>query len=244
MSNFIHNIASRHLQPAGSVQPRLRGRFEPLAPPVAAEPDNVDSFPLATPVGAVTTAPIDPSSAKRSGPTGGQDHLPENIITVKEIIPADIFSPEKIKRETIPPVTPAAQTVPPLPPLYDNRAPEPTASHPPAFVMHQNRVANGNEPTPTTEAPQIPLPQAEYVRYHEASQLAEEARSWLRGSSPDEPRRQEAADKQPPAMPPVIQVSIGRIEVRAVTAPAPAPAKTPHTTTPVMSLDEFLKRKK
>lgn len=243
MSNFIHNIASRHLQPAGSVQPRLRGRFEPLAPPVAAEPDNVYSFPLATPVGAVTAAPIDPSSAKRSGPTGGQDHLPENIITVKEIIPADIFSPEKIKRETIPPVTPAAQTVPPLPLLHDNRAPEMETPHPPAFVTPSDRVANGNGPTPiTAAAPQIPLPEAEYVRHHEAPQLAEEARSWLRGSSPDEPRRQEAADRQPSAAAPVIQVSIGRIEVRAVTAPAPA--KTPPAATPVMSLDEFLKRKK
>jgi hypothetical protein len=242
MSNFINNIANRHMQPAGGVQPRLRGRFETPAPPVAAEPDNVEPFPLAMPAAPVTTAPVDPSSPKRPGPTGGQDHLPENVTTVKEIIPADIFSPEKIKLETIPPVTPAAPTVPPLLPLYDNKALETTAPHPPAFVMPPDRVANGNEPTPVTAAPQIPSPQAEYVRHHEAPQLAEEARSWLRGSSPNEPRRQEAADRQPPAAPPVIQISIGRIEVRAVTATAPA--KTPPASTPVMSLDEFLKRKK
>jgi len=43
---------------------------------------------------------------------------------------------------------------------------------------------------------------------------------------------------------PVVHVTIGRIEVRAVTPPAPAPEPRPAPgwTPPVLSLDEYLKR--
>jgi hypothetical protein len=48
---------------------------------------------------------------------------------------------------------------------------------------------------------------------------------------------------QPLAKPatPTIQVTIGQIEVRAT--PSPSPAKKPAPSTPIMSLDEYLRQR-
>ena len=44
-----------------------------------------------------------------------------------------------------------------------------------------------------------------------------------------------------PIEPPVIKVTIGRIEVRAVTPPAPIPPQQVKQSSPVLSLDEYLR---
>ena len=237
MNNFINNIVSRHVQPANNIQPRVRGRFEPLGQPAAGIPDFVEPSPL--------DMPGEPSSQKKYTIPGIKDHLPENIITTKQMMPADTFSAEKVTQETIPPVMPADTVIPPLAPIYAKNMQEvmaPPLQAPLAAVTQPHSVTTGNAVAPVTaQQSPVALPGVEYVRHHRLPQLAEEARSWLRGSTPPE-QRKEAAESKPAIAAPVIQVTIGRIEVRAVTQPAPA--KTQHTTTPVMSLDEFLKRKK
>jgi hypothetical protein len=44
--------------------------------------------------------------------------------------------------------------------------------------------------------------------------------------------------------PPIVRVTIGRIEVRAETPPAPPPRKTPSPSRPTLSLDAYLKERK
>lgn len=46
-----------------------------------------------------------------------------------------------------------------------------------------------------------------------------------------------------PVEPPVIEISIGRVEVRAVSAPAPAAAPRQRSAAPMLSLDDYLKQK-
>jgi hypothetical protein len=49
------------------------------------------------------------------------------------------------------------------------------------------------------------------------------------------------AEPTEPTEPPVIKVTIGRIEVRAVTPPAPIPQQRVKQPSPVLSLDEYLR---
>lgn len=59
-----------------------------------------------------------------------------------------------------------------------------------------------------------------------------------RGASP--PRLEEP--RETPSAAPTIQISIGRVEVRAAPAPRPMPAPAPSRPTPSMSLDDYLNR--
>jgi hypothetical protein len=45
-----------------------------------------------------------------------------------------------------------------------------------------------------------------------------------------------------PAPPPTVQVTIGRIEVRAILPPAPAPQPSARPATPRLSLTDYLKQ--
>ncbi|HEY0172919.1 MAG TPA: hypothetical protein VGB98_18010 [Pyrinomonadaceae bacterium] len=99
-------------------------------------------------------------------------------------------------------------------------------------------------PTTTSLAPTINDAPADARAPLSAGQSAtsrpdEKALPLLVNSAPAAPDLIRLSVPEPPA--PVIRVTIGRVEVRAVTSPTPAPARKPVRPTPRMSLDEYLR---
>lgn len=91
----------------------------------------------------------------------------------------------------------------------------------PAFKSKPAQVASPDRPQPASPAV-LPMPQTPRATVQK----------------PAAPRVSEAADQEP-----VVQIHIGRIEVRAVAPPAPASAARPAAAAPKVSLDEYLRNR-
>jgi hypothetical protein len=94
------------------------------------------------------------------------------------------------------------------------------------------RLLTGGQPElaePATSAPTLPV-----------RAPARQSQLQLKAAAPSASFGNPRAEVKAPAAP-AIQISIGRIEVRAVTPPAPAPTKAPSRTPARLSLDEYLR---
>lgn len=254
MGNFISNLIARHTTAASYVMPRLRGRFEPQPGP-AAEPMPVYSqgniAPPADHPPAVTGAlperrgpAATPPSAPLVQESGEQAAIPpvNNTIAPPETL-LSLFAPAATER-------PAAQAPP------DNGGEHTRADNYPAamptggtvnnlFVKHPP-PQNGGTNTPST-APEQTQPVTTrplYFSIQPAGQQGIVLSDHKGNGYPDRNMQRAGAGQYSPAAAapqPVIKVSIGRIDVRALTQPAAAKSNTANKA--VMSLDDFLKKR-
>lgn len=266
MSSYLSHLAATVVHPGGGVQPRLPGRFEPrhraLAgvfdfevsddpeatdaveafdydePPPITQPVRSSGDP--TPPTADVARPHDgpvPSTARRPPPASSEPseanaaESPADAVKAASVSPAparDISpavndegrSPPADERRPMPPLAEAVQPVRPQPP---------TAVPP---VLPDISPASMSEPS----APDRPDALDSLAFARESMPLSaalEESRRQI------EPVEQLGAEKAP-----TIQVTIGRIEVRATTRPAPQPPPRPVRRKPVLTLDEYLKQRR
>jgi hypothetical protein len=269
MSDFLGNLAARSLGREQVLRPRLAARFEPPAgsamtplvevvdevtevspaphadrrpPPMA---KSVAHRPDALPASAAAPLPQSPQLAPSPRPIQVPVSPPATAVPATTITMT-------VERPTTPVPTvsplplPAIRTTPlqtPTPPrdavrpavraVTDSKSeslpivPLPVARHdtigPPHVPMDVGPRQTPAEPPPRMIEPLAPPKAAPVV----ATMPSKSVRD-------DEPLPAQAASS-----PPTIRVTIGRVEVRAVTSPAPA-VPTP-TAVPMMSLEEYLR---
>lgn len=245
MANFISNLIARHTTAASYVMPRLRGRFESQAGPaeeaMPAWPRGngaplADHLPAAT--GPLPSAP-GPAAARPpampAAQSAEQQPAPPAHLTVAP--PASLLS-----------LLRPAEAAHPSPGDEGNEMPGRTvnnlfADHPPP--ANSSPGAAAAFPSQTQPATIRPLyftiqPGPALPAYNGNGPTATSA--WGNHFSPD--RNMQRSGQYPiaaTAPQPVIKVSIGRIDVRAITQPAAAKPGTAGKA--AMSLDDFLKKR-
>jgi hypothetical protein len=248
MSNFLDNLASRSLGLAPVVQPRLASRFEP--------PPGTARFP--------SFEPAEDAGLERSVEGEAQHARPEarqpetRVVEDRRAVP--IRPPaapreERAERESRAAAPPRQQSHPPRPAM---------AAHVPVRPV-ETRAQNAQ--TDVAAAP----PHAPRSSFAEGAQPREavrgEASSSVDAAALDNRIRRLMANNfnvregneaaggtpvahlparqdEPPEKTQTIRVTIGRIDVRAVTAPAPQePRRAPARPAPQLSLADYLKQR-
>ena len=217
MSDYLSNLAAKSLDLTGVIQPRLVSLFEPPDAAGGSVERPSESRPLATDM----QVPFD-----MPHPPGGLT-TPPGLPTA-----ARLFVPK----------TPQ-QPGPDRPTLAAAAAGDATGAAPPRGVAEGQRQPALEPAIPRPEPFRVrtqrgPLPATVVVRPHVMSHI-------------DPIRPVEPAAPVPAVLPkamrkpaPTIQVTIGRIEVRAITLPAPpAPRFKPARPGPALSLDDYLKQR-
>jgi hypothetical protein len=224
------------------VQPRLRARFEPLAPGMTDDVSTeVESFveqqpnpavsPRPAPPAPVYPRPAPPPLSLPMGETSTDAVEGQRVITQVQQIEQVI---ERFEQRTL--VTSRRESTSPLSPVERVResvqpAPYPPTTGEPASAPALplvNPAPDREEPLPWTARPQI-LP----------AQDREERTRALLPIQPALPAQDMAESPAPPA----IQVTIGRLEVRvAAAAPAPTPNRSARAPQSSQSLEEYLRK--
>ncbi len=270
MSDFIQNLLTRHLEPAGNVQPRLRGMFEPVP--------NSPNLSI-------------PGFSKNTGEQeeqreGNYMNNPAGVDRYAAVLPGS-FSNIPAVLERSPEISPVnfRQLPHPLtafpekhPGVFqtnaDSPAPAPLVNHisePPRFLPEPVKPRNPetagevgtakpslpNRGTEPAKQAASPLRVASGVQ--PAFAAAEKSPFPTTGSQPgDTTQRRGGAGGFPegfnrrfrpetlmqPAPAPVIKVNIGRIEVRAMMqqTASPAASKAPAMPKPRLTLEDYLKK--
>lgn len=253
MSDFFSTIAARSLSATPQVTPRLPTLFEPdrassrELEELAFEPEApravLPAPGVAAPSPSVTAlrAPAVQLAAQRS--------LPAQAAR----LPAAPIAPLASHQEQIPTALPQ----PDAPRLPARAALDPPHAHAPSQVIEQAAARDHVRSAPVEPAPAHPRPVADLLatllprsvqptqpvvvpavpRRDAATQLA--PLTPLR-ESPVKPLTRRTAPEAAPALP-TIQVTIGRIEVRA--AAPDRPARPERSTAAVMSLDDYLRQR-
>ncbi len=160
--------------------------------------------------------------------------------------------PAEARPERIPAVEAGAQTSPPGPPPVETssgRRARPRAPRPTLDAGAAREAAPIHAPTARTVQPVrlseearalVPEPEVERspTGEAEAGRRIQAVRHEAAGSIVARERHARRPAESPA---PVIRVTIGRVEVRAVTPPAPAP-RAPARPAPALSLDDYLKQ--
>jgi hypothetical protein len=288
MSDFLSNLAARHLGRARAVQPRLAARFEQASDSAVArrtpaveiveaiiesqpspgieQPPHRPTGPPATDPRLGTTAPSAappplPVRAAPSQPSLSPANPPITQSVPPSLVVQAVEQPAIEQPMLAPPKVPAA-TAPPPPPaitaLGPPRAPGPDPVRPVLRAV----------PTPAAEAlptvsprpgGRVPIDPVEReisssakrddqvvvdlpLRDKEAAIAPASVRAASAAPTPADETAVEKTDAAivEPRAAPVIRVTIGRIEVRAVAPPAPPePRRAPP---PALSLEEYLRR--
>lgn len=272
MGNFISNLIARHTTAGNYVQPRLRGRFEPLAGPVTGvTPPYLTDENQPAPDDLPASRP--PSGIPRRQPPEPGEHEQATPPVTPAVTRLNTIS--AAQRQAMPP-SPAPET----PGRNEQHSTTPLkvqvrSSH----ETPDNNTGNGPAPIPgTVNSTFIQPPSAEKPEGKQAATTDGGQRRPARSLyfSPDDPGTEGPVytpaplqasvlvptavrrlitgegDARRPATesynapeaetPPVIKVTIGRIDVRAV--PQPASAKTAGAPPKgVMSLDDYLKKR-
>ena len=267
MGNFISNLITRHTTAASYVMPRHRGRFEPQAGPAEAAPAylRTDVPPPADPAddtpAAANALPERPNSTPQSSPHQQErDYRPPVPPAKRTVVP-----PETLLPLFTPPATPLPDAQPSshnvqeqaIPGNYPGPVAIPGtvnnlfAKHPPPGF----REANTPSLPPEGEQEQHAAARPHYFAINPPGQqgiaFTVDTGNNGKGStvssyrenhfSPDRNTQRSGQYSVAASAPqPVIKVSIGRIDVRAVTQPAAAKQGT--AAKPAMSLDDFLKK--
>lgn len=257
MSDYLNHLVTRHLGLADTIQPEIAPRFAPpaamIAPVHAAPPDVAeaydsrraassivstrapviaphDSYPRDSRSGTIAPlASVEPPESLREAATDQTDEPPRRAQTPTGNAAPTVESPI--------PVQPARDDSPGDPVAATIRAapfPQPqNVVRPDVDVLErdqesyggaeraQRRSATADEPRENPMGGAV-VPRG-IVRAPDAQPSASEARS---------------ATQMPEAAP-TIRVTIGRIEVRAVTPPTPAPQRS--ASAPRVSLDDYLR---
>jgi hypothetical protein len=279
MNSYLHQLASRALDAAPVLKPRLPSWFEPVSPRMAVEQEtSPDSVAPANPVlppplpppGWVPPPNVGFSDASRPLATEASKPLPP-----LETLPAGQRPTEPVAAALQPPAAATATDT-----IHVERE-----IHERHEVPWERRI----EEKPLSMSPVVPEPRRAERR--ETSSLAMDSSNRNRDvlsaqmpppPAPSPPRNwvsvtavntvHQAADSSPPPQrenrafavaalmpksvphlsplpppapppPPAIQVTIGRVEVRAVSAPPPTAAPRSRPADPMLSLDDYLKQK-
>ena len=249
MSDFLDILAARIRPVAPPIEPRRALLFESAAREtlpvelVTQETASSASPAPPTPLPALTEVQRLPGPQFQPAPVSAPQSAPEPTVTSLGILPsarpaaAPVFEsvgvvaaqgkpaaspPEKdsaVGREVAP--APSPNFVAPMHSIVEER----TISAPPTRIVAAAHIESLNTPSPSEAGPLLAQP---VVRLIEPSARASAA----------------PAAKPGPAETPVIRVTIGRVEVRAVVPPAPqqAPPPAARKSTPVISLDDYLKQ--
>jgi hypothetical protein len=248
MSDFLTALAASALGIANSVEPRPRSRFED-APEAAWGEQTVE---IDAPVPAVRAAEIPRTPAAVAPPDSpeiaGETTAPPEVPFVEPPLP--LPAPEPATEPTVIRHVRAAEPPPARAPQHElaeaprrsERVTKPGAQpiEPARVLRASDAAAERDAPPlavspPTVVAGEPPLPIVITPERVEPAHAAPQPNEPARLDSPA------ANSTAPPA--PVVQVTIGRIEVRALpapTAPAPSPAAK---FAPALSLADYLTRK-
>ncbi|HZS09157.1 MAG TPA: hypothetical protein VFD58_30260 [Blastocatellia bacterium] len=245
MSDYLTNLAARSFDPAPMLQPRLRSRFEPA--------ERSDALPFAPPeIEAELSAPVAarPASTPRHDGSGATR------------LPASVTTPDDAAFERVAITANAPSTMPERQPAIRQPESAPTTlpaslrtaadagqnsgpdSHPSVTIVSHERTVikeafRDTEPEPPpiqtrAVATELPLPERESPVTPATPSVVVQPR--VTPLFEDRPAREE---KQSAAPAPTIQVTIGRIEVRAV-QPRPSPSRA-RQTPPSLSLEDYLR---
>ena len=262
MSDFLTNLAARSLPSAEVLKPRLPSIFEPKLSPV---PSVLRRTPTIQ-EGDVEVSGEPLSENIRVKPNTFAQTQSKRVKSERADMSLEPAGRLTGERNQLPQVRPAASFS-----LPDNSAAAIPVKPALAQAIHANLITSGPTANRQTEAeekqsvPQrrkaqaeVPAPQ-EAVRpkleseppapnsaglSHPSSEyIARLVRSLIppRGDARSDARRSGAALRGPVVSEPAIQVTIGRIEVRATPEPS---VKQERNRAPVMSLDEYLKHRR
>lgn len=225
MTDFLTRLAQRSIGAAPLIAPRLPSLFasdDGAAPVNAANTDITQHTPRAA---APATAPMPAAGARRTDPVVTELHT---SIDAPQRSPAPEASPAPA---TAPQTARTPPHIEPIP-LVKPSQPDMQAAQPPAAIAPRTEVS----PTPhvtqlvqqtaTAQQPWQPLLPQRAAQPAAAFPALADA----------------AANNNATASAPTVNITIGRVEVRAnVAAPQPAPRPRP-TSVPALSLSDFLKR--
>lgn len=222
-------------------------RTAPRAPVAVSEPAADQAFPqnIATPPPALPRATTTPA------PTPAPATLIESIQTLRETVvvaPANAATPNQAPQPPRRDTTPAAAIdAPTVRPLRDAIAPTAALRSPPSIATR----ASAAEPRPAQAQAPAPPPAAASATTRASAPappppLPAPARLAARDAAPAavaHPARRNAPAAPAPAAPAPVQVSIGRVEIRAGAAAA-TPAATPRRNgAPALGLDDYLRQR-
>jgi hypothetical protein len=236
MTDFFGNLAARTLAEP-TLRPRTRGRFEPEGPELLPAPPEAEgeAAPAAAPdveqrpgVERVSALPRPSSPAPRDeeplrGPRAG--------------VPA--ATPRRPPAVARPEPAAASEAEPPAPPRAEERrrgAPRVDGALPHRFAHEAPRIRGSRRPGPE---PRSERPSPSSREAPAATPAGVEAPAW--GRAPAAHTTPEAQRGKTEAAAPVVQVSIGRVEVRATAAPGPA--RRPATRPRPLSIEDYADRR-
>lgn len=261
MPDYFRHLALRSLQPQAVVQPRLAGRYEPLSPGGAFGILGQEMEHLASEEVQVEVQPKRSTRRVKPAPAqveGAHQAHPDRTREAQHAEPAlraraprtPLLAPEsqlgsaRVESALTPATAPRRldeltssesdaegerQSAPP------QRAPQPPAMPGPLELQalpEAPRLVSGQAPTPQQETRSAP-PRLE---------LKPALAPALLPHQPDPGGETQLPAPVEPA--PVVNITIGRIEVRAASASKPgSPARTARAAPQVMSLEEYLKKR-
>jgi hypothetical protein len=264
VTRFATRIVERARGASAAVRPVLPSRFEAgLSARAAAEP--LLETEVEAPARAPRERPPALAPAAREPPTPPPDpqqlsaperraHEPRELVNdISRTVKEEIHDVERVRETLIEeraPRTPELRAVreiemparapPPQRLSRDEHRPSPRLPTAPA-ELRVERVEHSAPPTLFTPPEQRPMLSPARVVPIEAPRPREK-RSESRAIAPPiaaRPAQRPAVEPEPP----VIHVSIGRIEVRAVAPAAPTPQRPRPPLEPRLSLDEYLRRR-
>ncbi len=268
MSDFLSTLIARARGdapgegPASLIQPRPLARFEPASAagwdalslsvesgaeaPARPAPGDGPSLAPPAPQPQADIGPADQAAPEPPATQPPPRHAPQPA--ARERQPSELPVPAAAESAPAPlaaqPLTPQRPPAPPsgeearpsrppaAPGPAENPAPAPPRVQPAQTIVQQSERQ--------TSLPAATAPPAEKTTRLEPALSAPPANGLQPALSPPPP-----TSAQPPAAgpEPVINVTIGRVEIRAVAAPPP-PQRTPRTEPAVMSLEDYLRRRR
>jgi len=213
MNDFFSNLIARSFTDAPVIQPRLPSLFETAAPEFSDEGQS--STPaLAAPETIPITAPLEVSSKSPPSPGPVRNQIANASEASAEEPPLRFEGPEQ------------------------KRAPQT------AQARSSEERASARELHVKTKRIIVPADSFADGEKHEDyyKTPASESFSQRRSLQPRVRKDLSAVDQRPSTTPPIIRVTIGRVEVRAVHQPTPAP-KPAKGSPPKLSLEDYLHKR-
>ncbi len=234
MSDFLTNLVERAIAPSNLVRPQLVSLFEPAAPGDGTffQPVEITKAPIPE----AQTQPLQPNE-KITRVESLWCNEPPVVEQRSDTPPAEPPKPEphKLEQPRIRDRVPIKVEIASKPTL----APEVTkftSPEPPAVLSESSQPTVQKE-----EKPELSARTRETLReLHQVRriQVLSPVRPSLRFFQPAQPARDEKREQAAPS----INVTIGRVEVRA-TSPAPSAPARPPARAPITSLDNYLRKR-
>jgi hypothetical protein len=233
MSDFLTRLAERQMSDAPGVAPRLPPRFAPAEP----APPAVEALPqprplvVASPVASLLEpAAVHPVEPRADSPAAVEQPPSTAERRAREIpLPPDRAATSAEQAVVLTPDGRPASIDEPL--VAERRTPPPPSDH----LPREPRAERRDEMRATSDlvppSPRHPIPEPTVLVRRPPAVM------------PATRRRSERVEPTPvSAEPPVVTVTIGRVEVRAI-VPPPAPERPKADVRKALSLEDYLERR-